>query len=121
MRVLLVGNTGYITERFMEEAFPECQALILGDAQVRTNRKKGIVHRPFPEEEAEQETVQLDFFADPAEAEQERKMLEKEKTLQKTVLGIQKQFGKNAILKGMDLEEGATAQERNRQIGGHKA
>ena len=75
----------------------------------------------IPEEEAEQETVQLDFFADPAEAEQERKMLEKEKTLQKTVLGIQKQFGKNAILKGMDLEEGATAQERNRQIGGHKA
>lgn len=53
MRVLLVGNTGYITERFMEEAFPECQVLILGDAQVRTNRKKGIVHRPFPEEEAE--------------------------------------------------------------------
>ena len=43
MRVLLVGNTGYITERFMEEAFPECQVLILGDAQVRTNRKKGIV------------------------------------------------------------------------------
>ena len=37
----------------MEEAFPECQALILGDAQVRTNRKKGIIHRPFPEEEAE--------------------------------------------------------------------
>ena len=37
----------------MEEAFPECQVLILGDAQVRTNRKKGIVHRPFPEEEAE--------------------------------------------------------------------
>ena len=53
MRVLLVGNTGYITERFMEEAFPECQVLILGDAQVRTNRKKVIVHRPFPEEEAE--------------------------------------------------------------------
>ena len=53
MRVLLVGNTGYITERFMEEAFPECQVLILGDAQVRTNRKKRIVHRPFPEEEAE--------------------------------------------------------------------
>lgn len=75
----------------------------------------------IPEEEAEQETVQLDFFADSAEAEQERKMLEKEKTLQKTVLGIQKQFGKNAILKGMNLEEGATAQERNRQIGGHKA
>ena len=53
MRVLLVGNTGYITETFMEEAFPECQALILGEAQVKTNRKKGIVHRPFPEEEAE--------------------------------------------------------------------
>ena len=52
MRVLLVGNTGYITERFMEEAFPECQVLILGIH--RCGRiEKGIVHRLFPEEEAE--------------------------------------------------------------------
>lgn len=37
------------------------------------------------------------------------------------MLGIKKRFGKNAILKGMNLEDGATARERNNQIGGHKA
>lgn len=37
------------------------------------------------------------------------------------MLDIKKKYGKNAILKGMNLEEGATARERNRQIGGHKA
>ena len=36
------------------------------------------------------------------------------------MLGIKKKYGKNAILKGMNLEEGATAQERNRTIGGHQ-
>ena len=44
-----------------------------------------------------------------------------EKQLQKTVLGIKKKFGKNAILKGMNFEEGATTRERNRQVGGHRA
>lgn len=53
MKLLLTGNTGYITEEFLEEAFPESQVLILGEAQVKTNRKKGIIQRPFPEEEAE--------------------------------------------------------------------
>lgn len=37
------------------------------------------------------------------------------------MLGIKKRFGKNAILKGLNLEDGATAKERNNQIGGHKA
>ena len=46
---------------------------------------------------------------------------EKEKRIQSTVLGIRKKYGKNAILKGTSLEEGATAKERNSQIGGHKA
>ena len=47
--------------------------------------------------------------------------LEREKKIQKAVLEIKKKFGKNAILKGMNLEEGATARDRNSQIGGHKA
>ncbi len=46
---------------------------------------------------------------------------EKEKRIQHAVLDIKKKYGKNAILKGMSLEEGATAKERNSQIGGHKA
>lgn len=57
---------------------------------------------------------QYDLFCDPAELERERKM-------QKAMLDIKKKFGKNAILKGMNLAEGATTMERNRQIGGHKA
>ena len=51
----------------------------------------------------------------------EQAALAREKKLQETTLAIKKKFGKNAILKGMSLEEGATARERNAQIGGHKA
>ena len=47
--------------------------------------------------------------------------LEKEKKAQESILKIKKRFGKNAIMKGMNLEEGATMKERNAQIGGHKA
>lgn len=47
--------------------------------------------------------------------------LQREKKMQQAMVDIRKKFGKNAILKGMNLEEGATARERNRQIGGHKA
>ena len=73
-----------------------------------------------------QETYeQLSLFTDYEKVEKERKeeakSLEKEKRLQQAMLDIKKKYGKNAILKGMNLEEGATARERNRQIGGHKA
>lgn len=46
---------------------------------------------------------------------------EREKHLQQALLEIKKRYGKNAVLKGMNLEEGATTIERNSQIGGHKA
>jgi DNA polymerase V len=45
----------------------------------------------------------------------------RERKIQETMLGIKKRFGKNAILKGFNLEDGATARERNRTIGGHQA
>lgn len=68
---------------------------------------------------------QMDLFTDYAALEkeraQEKKELEKEKKIQHAVLDIQKKFGKNAVLKGMNLEEGAMTRERNGQIGGHKA
>ncbi len=68
---------------------------------------------------------QLDLFTDYAalEAGREREQAEREreKKMQQTMLAIKKKFGKNAILKGMNLEEGATARDRNSQIGGHKA
>ena len=56
-----------------------------------------------------------------ARREAEQQELEREKRLQHAMLDIKKKFGKNAILKGMNLCEGATAKERNDQIGGHKA
>lgn len=68
---------------------------------------------------------QLTLFADYEKVEKERKeeneQLEREKKMQQAVLTIKKKFGKNAILKGMNLEEGATTVDRNNQIGGHKA
>ena len=56
-----------------------------------------------------------------AKHKQEEEELEREKRIQQAMLHIKKRYGKNAILKGMNLEDGATAKERNRQIGGHKA
>lgn len=68
---------------------------------------------------------QLDLFTDydtqQKEREEEQELLAKERKLQETMLQIKKKYGKNAILKGMNLQEGATTIERNSQIGGHKA
>ena len=75
---------------------------------------EGAVSRGAPME-------QLDLFAQPEAAEAQEACRQREKRRQQAVLEIQKKYGKNAILKGMNLEEGATARERNRQIGGHKA
>lgn len=67
------------------------------------------------------ELEQLDLFTDPEAVEQQQAALEREKRRQQAVLTIKKKFGKNAILKGVSLEDGATAIQRNGQIGGHKA
>ena len=69
----------------------------------------------------EQLSLFTDYAAKEAEAKREKEELEREHQMQKTMLEIKKKFGKNAVLKGMNLEEGATARNRNRQIGGHKA
>ena len=67
----------------------------------------------------------MDIFTDyellQKEEEKLKKDLEKEKRLQQATLQIKKKYGKNAVLKGMNFEEGATAKERNGTIGGHKA
>lgn len=72
-----------------------------------------------------QEYEQLDLFTDYDALEKKRqaqeKELEKEKRVQKAVIGIKKKYGKNAVLKGMSLQDDATAMKRNSQIGGHKA
>jgi len=68
---------------------------------------------------------QMDLFTDyTAEAEQEKLLdieLKRERQMREAILVVKKKHGKNAILKGMNFEDGATAKDRNEQIGGHKA
>lgn len=68
---------------------------------------------------------QLDIFTNYEELEriekEQNEEFEKERHIQEATIEIKKKFGKNALLKGMNFEEGATARDRNRQIGGHKA
>ena len=82
-----------------------------------------LVEEACAEEEKQYE--QLELFADAGGQEEEKKQeelrLKKERSLQEVMLSVKKKYGKNAMLKGMNLQEGATAMERNSQIGGHKA
>jgi DNA polymerase V len=85
-----------------------------------------VANKIVPEVKQEEALYeQLDLFTDYESREKDRaakqKELEKEQSIQRAVLEIQKKYGKNALLKGMNLEEGATAKQRNGQIGGHKA
>ena len=65
--------------------------------------------------------VQMDLFTDYTAVEKLREEEKREKRMQEAILKLQEKFGKNAVLKGMNLEEGATTIQRNNQIGGHKA
>ena len=91
-------------------------------------RRITIVANRLVEEENVKNSVsyeQLNLFTDyealSEKQEQENKELEKERKMQEAVIKVKKKYGKNAILKGMSLQEGATATERNNQIGGHRA
>ena len=68
---------------------------------------------------------QIDLFTDVNEVEEKRQDEEeteqKDFDIQKTVINIKKKYGKNAIIKGMNLLKGGTTIERNNEIGGHKA
>ena len=68
---------------------------------------------------------QLDLFTDPEklliQRRKEKEYLDREHQVQKTLLLIKEKYGKNSILKGMNLQQGATAIARNQQIGGHKS
>lgn len=84
-----------------------------------------VIPRQYAEQEQAQASEQLDLFTDyeaeSARREQEEKALEKEHNVQQALLEIKRKFGKNAVLKGMNLEQGGTTIERNGQVGGHKA
>ena len=81
------------------------------------------INHVVSEEQAEKEPVyeQMDLFTDYAAKEKEEKALSRERSAQEAMLKIKNKFGKNAILKGVNFEEGATGRERNNQVGGHRA
>jgi len=98
------------------------------DKNLLVRRMYVVANHVLPEAEAPKKNdgaVQLDLFTDYAAEEEKQKAedaaLERERKIQKAALAIKKKYGKNAILKAMNLEEGATAKDRNAQIGGHKA
>ncbi|MBD5519836.1 MAG: DNA methylase [Lachnospiraceae bacterium] len=103
----------------------------LYDQIIDTNlliRRVTVVANHLVDETSVNETEkfeQLDLFTDYAtlekEKQEEKERLSKERKLQEAMLSVKKKYGKNAMLKGMNLQEGATTIERNRQIGGHKA
>ncbi len=84
-----------------------------------------VMHLLTPEELGPEPAEQLDLFTDDAEREKERKKeeagLERERRRQRAILEIREKYGKNAIVKGLNMQEGATAMERNRLVGGHRA
>lgn len=100
----------------------------VADKRLTVRRLSITAASVLPETEAPEEElvpVQMDFFTDyeaigkAKEAEEEE--LEKERRLQRARIRMREKYGKNAILKGSDYEEGATQRERNGRLGGHKA
>lgn len=97
------------------------------DGKLLVRRINLVANHVVPEtsfvetESYEQFDLFTDYEVERKKREEEKRTLEREKQMQRAVLEIKKKFGKNAILKGMNLEEGATTVDRNNQIGGHKA
>lgn len=97
------------------------------DKRLTSRRINVVACRVIPETEiiAENEAEQLDFFTDfeekQVQRDKEEKALKREKNMQKAIIELKNKYGKNAVLRGMNLEEGATTISRNKQIGGHRA
>lgn len=95
------------------------------DDSLMVRRMYVVANHITPESMIPRTDVQLDFFSDPEELrrdeEKEKIRSEKERSIQYTMLKLKERFGKNALLKGMNLQEGATTMQRNGQVGGHRA
>lgn len=92
------------------------------DNRLLVRRINMSVNNLINENEAEKTNTfeQIDLFTDYSELKKKQEKERKEHELQKSILKIKKMYGKNAILKGMNFEEGATTISRNSQVGGHK-
>jgi len=121
----LVLESEYKRESEVASAEPEqismFDMLAGGDdsqAPERVSSKEATV---YSEQDKPNSTMVAESISGSAASDKSEDALEKEKQVQEAMLKIKKRFGKNAILKGTNLQEGATAKERNAQIGGHKA
>lgn len=120
-----LGRKTSSTKLIVEAVMELYDAIVNPDLLVR---RVNLAANHVVEDTQGAETVvyeQLDLFTDyeakKREEEELQTKLKREKSMQKAILDIQKKYGKNAILKGMNLEEGAMTIDRNHQIGGHKA
>ena len=143
---LMVRRIFLVTNHVIEEAETKKTTVIDGNPSAfpdgKNNREKNQEKESASGREGSRETSiaikpdngesgaagswqQLDLFTDyevlEAEKEREKAALEKERRLQEAMLEIRRKYGKNAILKGTSLQEGATMRDRNQSIGGHKA
>lgn len=109
-------SAGSLIEKAVMELFDR-----VVDRNLLVRRINICVNHLVPEDSVQDSGEQLTLFTDYEALEKEKADLAKERNRQEAILSIRKRFGKNAILRGMNLEEGATAKERNGQIGGHKA
>lgn len=95
------------------------------DPELSVRRMYVVANRVAYEDAIEAPCEQLDLFHDYEQVfrdrEAEKRRISRERSIQHTVIRLKHKFGKNAVLKGMNLKEGATAIERNKQIGGHRA
>ena len=114
------------SSRQMTEAVLELYDRIV-NPKLMVRRLNLVANHVVSEQLAQQKVTfeQMDLFTDyeavQKQQEAEQRERNREKKMQQAMLDIKKKFGKNAILKGINMEEGATGQERNKQIGGHKA
>ena len=95
--------------------------LARGDDSHAPERVSSKEATAYSEQDKPNSTMLAESISGSAANDKSEDTLEKEKQVQEAMLKIKKRFGKNAILKGTNLQEGATAKERNAQIGGHKA
>ena len=110
------------SNKIIGEAILELYDRII-DKNLLTRRITISANNVINEEQAEKENTfeQIDLFTDYHELEKKHDEEKKERNLQRSILDIKKKYGKNAILKGMNFEDGGTTIERNEQVGGHKA
>ena len=122
-----INLSGYTssTKEIMQAVGELFDRIVKPDLQIR--RMYVVANRVMREEDVQTrpKREQLDFFTDYKAEEtvrkKEKEARSRERRVQEALIGIKRKFGKNAIFKGMNLEEGATARQRNAQIGGHRA